>query len=66
MNLSYGNDRASADLSFSKLETGGFPARAESSSDHGHDNETFDVNIRAKAGAGGWIHLAGKRKYGIR
>lgn len=52
MNLSYGNDRASADLSFSKLETGGFPARAESSSDHGHDNETFDVNIRAKAGAG--------------
>ena len=52
MNLSYGNDRASADLSFSKLDTGGFPARAESNSDHGHDNETFDVNIRAKAGAG--------------
>lgn len=52
MNLSYGNDRASADLSFSRLDTGGFPARAESRSDHGHDNETFDVNIRAKAGAG--------------
>ena len=52
VNLGYGNDRASGNLSFSKLDTRGFPARITSSSDHGHDNETFDVNIRTKTGVG--------------
>ena len=52
VNLSYGNDRASGDLSFSRLDTRGFPARSTSNSDHGHDNETFDLNMKTKVGTG--------------
>ena len=52
VNLSYGNDRASGDLSISRLDTRGFPARSTSNSDHGHDNETFDLNMKTKVGTG--------------
>lgn len=52
INLNYGNDRASGNLSFSRLDTKGFPAKSTSNTDHGHDNETFDFNIKTKAGAG--------------
>ncbi|MXY14974.1 MAG: TonB-dependent receptor [Proteobacteria bacterium] len=50
--LRYGNDQALGNLSFSRLDTQGFPARNTSGTDHGHDNETFDFNIQTKVGAG--------------
>lgn len=52
IHLSYGNDRASGNLSFSRLDTKGFTARNTSDTDHGHDNDTFDLTIETKAGAG--------------
>ena len=52
ISLNYGNERTSGDLSFSRLDTRGFPARDTSDSDHGHDNETLDLNINTKVGTG--------------
>lgn len=52
MHLGYANDRTSGNLSFSRLETRGFPAVRDSDTNHGHDRDTFDFNIRTQTGAG--------------
>ena len=65
--LGYANDRASGNLSFSRLRTEGFPAASTSNTSHGHDNDTVDFNIRAQAGAGefkfGFWQAGGNTEY---
>ena len=50
MYLGYANDRASGNLSFSRLQTKGFPAASNSDTNHGHDRDTLDFNIRTQTG----------------
>lgn len=52
MHLGYASDRISGNLSFSQLQTGGFPAAHDSETNHGHNRDTLDFNIRTQAGAG--------------
>ena len=67
VHLGYANDRASGNLSFSQLETEGFPAASGSNSNHGHDTDTFDLNISAQAGVGevlfGFWQTGGNTEY---
>ncbi len=67
MHLGYANDRASGNLSFSRLQTEGFPSASSSNTHHGHDRDTFDFNIRTKAGVSellfGFWQVEGNTEY---
>lgn len=67
MHLGYANDRASGNLSFGQLQTRGFPAARDSDTDHGHDRDTLDFNIRTQAGVAelvfGFWQVEGNTEY---
>ncbi|MFK7815712.1 MAG: TonB-dependent receptor [Gammaproteobacteria bacterium] len=44
------NDYVSGDFSFNSIDSDGFPAASSSNTDHGHDNDTVDVNLKTKLG----------------
>ncbi len=46
----YSNDHIGADISFNSLNSDGFPATSTSSTDHGHDSDTLDVNFKTSIG----------------
>ncbi len=46
----YANEYVISDLSFNRLESDGFPAAVSSSTDHGHDNDSLDMNIKTSVG----------------
>ena len=50
--FSYANDYLSGKLAFNRFDTDGFPARTTSVTDHGHDNETADIDVNARLGKG--------------
>ncbi len=39
------NNFLNADVSFAQLQSDGFPTVASSNTDHGHDNDTLDINL---------------------
>ncbi len=67
MRLGYASDRISGNLSFSQLQTGGFPAALDSETNHGHDRDTLDFNIRTQTGVGelqfGFWQVEGNTEY---
>lgn len=67
MRLGYASDRISGNLSFSQLQTGGFPAAHDSETNHGHDRDTLDFNIRTQTGVGelqfGFWQVEGNTEY---
>ena len=50
IDLAYGNDIVSGNFSFNQFDTDGFPATTTSDTDHGHDNDTINLNVIAKFG----------------
>ncbi len=44
------NDYAIGDFSFSRIDSDGFPTTSESNTDHGHNNDTVDINVKTKLG----------------
>ncbi len=48
--LKYSNVYISTDISFNQLDSDGFPATITSSADHGHDNDTLDINLKTNVG----------------
>lgn len=44
------NDYMIGDISFNSIDSDGFSATSTSNTDHGHDNDTVDVNLNTKLG----------------
>ena len=44
------NEYAMGDFSFSSIDSDGFPAATASNTDHGHDSDTLDVNLKSSLG----------------
>lgn len=52
VDLSYANDYWSGRFAFNRFDTGGFPARSTSTTNHGHDNDTISFDVDVKPGIG--------------
>jgi len=52
--LKVANDYVTSDFSFNRIDSDGFPATTTSNTDHGHDSDTLDVNIKTKFGKSNW------------
>ena len=50
--VSYAGTDTTGDFSFNRLRSDGFPTTTSSSTDHGHDNDTADINVKTKFGMG--------------
>jgi len=50
VDLKITNDYVSGDFSFNQIDTDGFPAAVTSNTDHGHDNDTIDLNLITSIG----------------
>jgi vitamin B12 transporter len=44
------NDYIQSDFSFARIDSDGFPAASASSTDHGHDSDTVDINLKSRLG----------------
>ncbi len=54
VDLKFSNDYAIGDFSFNSIDSDGFPATTNSNTDHGHDNETVDINLKTALGRSNW------------
>ena len=50
IDLKIANDYVLGDFSFNQIDTDGFPAATASDTDHGHDNDTLDLNLKTSFG----------------
>lgn len=44
------NDYVISDFSFNRIDSDGFPATTTSDTDHGHDSDTLDINLKTTLG----------------
>ena len=54
IDIKIANDYVMSDFSFNRFDSDGFPAATKSNTDHGHDNDTFDINIKTTLGKTNW------------
>lgn len=48
--IKYHNDRLSGNIAFNRFDSRGFPAKETSNTDHGHNNDSINVNVNTKVG----------------
>ena len=54
IDLKIANNHVIGDFSFNRINTDGFPAATASNTDHGHDNDTVDLNLKTSLGKAGF------------
>ena len=52
--LKISNDYVIGDFSFNRIDSDGFPATTASNTDHGHDSDTVDINLKTTLGRSNW------------